>query len=389
MTCFVLAAGLACAALALAAVLIAPSGPQANAADAETAALIQYFNQYRAEQGVGPLSTSSTLNANTQTATDETASSCSYQIPDGPGLKFATTAYPTAAMVWEAWQKDPGYLPWIRDPKYHTVGVGRSASDCSFGHIWWVILSTDGAVTTPQPTSTSTLPPSPTPIPDIGGDIDCSGDVTLFDGLEVLKVIGGANAHAPCITASGPDCTGFLTANDALVLFLYVGGLPADLPDGCPAIGSVTTPAPGPSPSVTPTPAPTPAGTPDPGAAMDHCWLAPVIYDMTYHWLLEGDFPCAPANGAAYTCNFPAGSNAIECATDTLAHYSCYVWSDPGIDVPCVSSLSTDEDYLCNQNETSITCSAETSPTYVCTVEDQLVTCTGPATFAWSPPTPN
>lgn len=244
---------------------------------------------------------------------------------------------------------------------------------------------------TAPPTDTRTDSPSPTTVPDVGGDVDCSGGVDMFDGIEVLKVIGGAAAHAPCITASGPDCTGFLTANDALVLFLYLGGLPVDLPDGCPAIGSITTPTPGPSPTVTPTPTatPTPDGTPGPGAAMDHCWLAPVVYDITYHWLLDGDYTCTPDNGASYTCNFPSGSNAIECATDTgLDDYSCYVWSDAGIDVPCASSLTTGGDYLCHQGEASIICEADTSPTYICTVEDQLVTCTGPATFAWSPPAP-
>jgi hypothetical protein len=413
-------------------VIVAPSGPRLAAADSETAQLITYFNQYRAQFGVGALATSSTLNANAQQGANDTAASCSYIFPPGSGLKFATTAYPTAAMVWEAWQNDPGYLPWIRDSKYHTVGVGRSASDCSFGHIWWVILSTDGTAGTPQPTSPPTAPasptlpatptptqsagttptataatpttpntsppsdspspaetssPSPSAIPDVGGDVDCSGGVDLIDGIEVLKVIGGADAHAPCITASGPDCTGFLNANDALVLFLYLGGLPVELPDGCPPIGSVATPTPGPSPSVTPTP--TPAVTGQPGAAMDHCWMAPVVYDMTYNWVLNGDFTCTPSNGASYTCNFPGGSNAIECATGSgLAHYSCYVWGEPGIDVPCASSLTTDGDYLCHQGETAITCAAPAAPTYVCIVADQLITCTGPGTFAWSPTTP-
>ncbi|MEX1195456.1 MAG: CAP domain-containing protein [Dehalococcoidia bacterium] len=426
-------------------VIAAPDRP-ADAADGETAQLISYFNGYRAQQGVGALSTSSTLNASAQAAAQESVDSCSFQLPSGTGKKWGAYAYPTAAMLWQAYLNDPDpVLTWIGDSKYHSVGVGRAYRvGCNLGHIWIIILDTAGGGSTPAPTPTNTPSPTPTvpppsltptgspggqtptptnttpgatetptptateeptatltpepsePANALRGDVNCNGTIDLFDGLEVLKAIGGALADAQCLTFEGLDCLGGINAGDALAVFLYLGGVPMDLPAECPPIGAEITPTPGPSESATPTPTVTPdetssaspSPTTNPDAAMDHCWLAPIAYDMTYPWQLDGDYECAPVNGAAYSCNFPSASNAVECTNDTVAHYSCYVWSDPQIDVPCASSLSTDEDYLCHRGETAITCTADTSPTYVCTVEGQLVTCSGPASFTWTPTVP-
>jgi hypothetical protein len=221
----------------------------------------------------------------------------------------------------------------------------------------------------------------------VRGDINCDGAVNLWDAIELLKAVGGAIANAACLTYDGLDCTGAINEADVLALLLYLGHIAGELPNSCPAIGSTPTPAPTPS-GQTPTPTETatstatatPTPTAPPGAAMDHCWLALIAYDMTYAWTLDGDVDCAPAGGAAYDCSFPFG-NQVHCASDTAAEFDCYVYAD--VDVPCVGSEGVD--YVCSRGGV-ILCEAQGGPTYACSIEGQEVTCAGPATFTWSPP---
>ena len=91
--------------------------------------------------------------------------------------------------------------------------------------------------------------------PDKKGDMDCDGDVTVVDGLKVLRKVEGLDVSQGALfipigqgvqtsATSTPsilgdmNCDGEVSAVDALFIFLYVANLPVQLPEGCPAIGS-------------------------------------------------------------------------------------------------------------------------------------------------------
>jgi hypothetical protein len=373
----------------------------ASAADGETAQLISTFNSYRAQYGVGALTTSASLNQNTQAAADQSAQACGFYLPDGSGKKWADYGPATAEGLWDYWQNDPYALPWIRDPKYGSVGVGRAESEnCNLGYVWMFILSTEGGGSTPAPTPThtptvtpqptqtpagtptQTPEPTATPFVQLQGDVNCDGVVNLADAVEIVKLVGDAEADTDCAGETGADCAAGTDEGDALALLRYLGGVPLTLPQGCPGIGSpvqVSTPA----PSATPSPIPT--ATSGGAGDTDYCWLAMIAYDMTYPWTLNGEHSCEPADGAAHSCEFPETSNQVFCSPVSAgpSPYECYVYNT--LDVPCVATQAPDSaDYVCTRAE-PIVCTSEDGPTYECTVVGNAVTCMGPDTVIWSP----
>ena len=94
----------------------------------------------------------------------EVAVGCNYgpMYDTGYDLTFGSYSYPTADSLWAAWQADPVYLSYIRNPSYRSVGVGRGFGNC-FNPMWVVLMSRTGGggPTVPPPSSTSTATPSP------------------------------------------------------------------------------------------------------------------------------------------------------------------------------------------------------------------------------------
>lgn len=101
---------------------------------------------------------------------------------------------------------------------------------------------------TPKPTAvpqpTDTPMPSPTPSPTTPpsirprGDVDCDGQITLGDALNVLRLLAGFSAPT-CSALTDLNCDGTTDLVDALVLLRYVGGLALDLPPNCPSMGFI------------------------------------------------------------------------------------------------------------------------------------------------------
>ena len=78
---------------------------------------------------------------------------------------------------------------------------------------------------------------SPTPVPVVCGDVDCSGTVDGRDALGVILFLVFAEPVAGCISKGYVNCDGVLNLIDALVILRYAGGLPLGLPPGCSGIG--------------------------------------------------------------------------------------------------------------------------------------------------------
>lgn len=387
----------------------------ASAADSETAQLISCMNGYRGQQSVGALTATGALNSEAQSVAQEVADSGSYAAMYNTGhTTFGAYGFQTAEEIWAAWEDDPIYLPYIANAKYHTVGVGRAFGQ-HFQPMWVVMLDKAGSASSPStsscasgqttaptptptptptatpdgsqtPTSTPTPTPTPvsptltpeptaTPFVQLQGDVDCDGNVSLTDVLEIIKLIGGTDADTDCLGESGIDCTGGVDQDDALALMRFLGGIPFEFPDGCPDIGSAVA-----------TPTPEPTETPEPGGVVNQCWVAMIAYDMTYAWDLNGEHSCEPENGPAYMCDFPEASNQTSCSTleEGFSGYDCYVWAT--LSVPCVATGDPGPaDYLCDRDEGAINCHSEAMPAWECVVSADVVGCTGPASFTWSP----
>lgn len=142
--------------------------PSADAADSETAALIGYFNQYRASNGVSALSTSSSANADAQAAAQNSVNHCSYLLPQGHNVAWASYGRETAQLLWNAYVGPPpdNILNYIRNPAYNSVGIGRAyGPQCNWGYLWVMVLDTAGGGGTATPTRTPSPTPSRTPSP--------------------------------------------------------------------------------------------------------------------------------------------------------------------------------------------------------------------------------
>jgi hypothetical protein len=70
----------------------------------------------------------------------------------------------------------------------------------------------------------------------MSGDPDCSGAVNTLDGVALLQWLA-AGLPPECLHAANVDCSAAADTADLLLIMRYSGGLPVDLPPGCPAIG--------------------------------------------------------------------------------------------------------------------------------------------------------
>jgi uncharacterized protein YkwD len=98
----------------------------------------------------------------------------------------------------------------------------------------------------PRATATPTVapPPSPTTSPTPSspsqprGDVDCDGQITVGDALNVLRLLAGLSAPS-CSALTDLNCDGTTDLEDALVILRYVAALTLHLPSNCPSVGSI------------------------------------------------------------------------------------------------------------------------------------------------------
>lgn len=443
--------GLIAAALVMSLMLVSQRDTTpADAADAQTAALIGYFNQYRASIGVPTLATSSSMNSATQQSANNSMAACTHpDLPSGSGTKWGGYGFTSAAQMWSIYQQDSQMLGIIGRASFRSAGVGRATADgCNLSPYWVMWLSSaggDGPAPTvppsatqpptasptqppasptqpptasptksptptpspsPTPTRSPTPTPSPTPVPIAKGDTDCDGVIGDWDLLNVLLLAAGMEADADCIGVGGFDCSGEIDVGDILALVQYLGGIPRNLPPGCADLGSAPTPAPTTTPVVTPaltptptpvvthaptatpgastaTPSETPAPTPTaggPATGIQHCFLAPIAYEITNWLVLDGVVECAPEGGVSYSCNFMSPGNQAVCESgspEVAPSYDCYVWSTVPHFGLC-ESLAGTPDYNCYSGEGSVECLPvhAGAPIYHCAVTGEVVACT-------------
>jgi hypothetical protein len=91
-----------------------------------------------------------------------------------------------------------------------------------------------GTTQTPTPSATATAPPDG----ELMGDANCDGIIDTDDIIAVLSEAAGI-APGACGEPANTDCTGGINAADALRILLYLAGVPADPPGGCPQVGEL------------------------------------------------------------------------------------------------------------------------------------------------------
>lgn len=242
---------------------VAPRGADA-ALDAEEQAFLTLINDYRAANGLGPLSLNSQLNDAARWLSQDMAANAYLGHIDSlgrdPGQRIAAfgdgqftalgenvaggsaiVGFQAAQGVFDVWKNSQGHNAAMLEPSFTVIGIAREYG-ASTG--WWFWTADFGgllASSTPSPTPT-TLPPGVA-----RGDVDCSGGVNLNDAMKLLRYVAALSVGQtePCPDIGSPvasifgdiDCDDDIDSVDALAILRLVAGLPAELPPGCPPIG--------------------------------------------------------------------------------------------------------------------------------------------------------
>jgi uncharacterized protein YkwD len=234
-------------------------GPTLDSCETE---LLQAINSYRAENGVGPLTTDDRLNASAGWFAEDMATDNYFPFdhmdnedpPRGPGGRAA--AFGFVAPVGEnaaagfsstedlmlAWQNSPGHNGNMLNASYTIIGIGRGYNPNAKYGVYWVTdfayyappyTSTPTPTPTPEPTATPQLTPTPSPTlppqspPATGipteteeptetsnsapawGDTDCDGEVSPIDSIRILRLDAGLLNPTPagCIPMGGSGAT--------------------------------------------------------------------------------------------------------------------------------------------------------------------------------------
>lgn len=257
-----------------------PSGADATLSPAELQFIV-LLNEYRAENGKGPLQPDLLLTTATDWHATDMASKDYFTHTDSlgrsPGERAQAFGYQYLMSenigagvpftdpqeLLNAFKGSPGHNANMLRSEWTAIGVGAAYSAASTWGLYWsidfgaVVLSPIGGVPpstplpsptpppassptpSPTPSPSPTPPPAPTPTPHptgIRGDADCDSSVGSLDALAVLQSKAGS-ATSGCLDNGDVDCDGDLDALDALGILKWVVSDPLATSQGCSPIG--------------------------------------------------------------------------------------------------------------------------------------------------------
>lgn len=252
------------AVLILLAALLATSGPAVTHADpsydTEEARFLQLINDYRAQNGLGPLVADSRLDASADWFANDMANDNYFAYnhhdnedpPRGPSERAAAfgfnapvgenlaAGFTSADAVMEAWKNSPGHNANMLG-NYVVIGIGRALNSSAYYGVYWV---TDFSPYKLPPASTPVPTPAPTPTPT----------PLPTDTPEPTIPVTPAPSHAPSATntpnttpttqpiSSTPawgdtNCDGSVDPVDSVRILRLDAGLATTTPAGCPILG--------------------------------------------------------------------------------------------------------------------------------------------------------
>ena len=243
---------------------------------------IDLLNEYRAENGRGPLQADLILTTAADWHSTDMASKNYFSHTDSlgrsPGQRAAAFGYQylmsenigagiplvDPALLLQAFKGSPGHNANMLRSEWKAIGVGAAYDPSSSYDLYWtvdfgsVVMSPTGGgpPATPVPTPTPSPAPSPTPSPTpaptpsptptptpsptpsnaIRGDANCDSSVGSLDALAVLQSKAG-NQTSECLSNGDVDCDGDLDAVDALAILKWVVSDPLAPSEGCSPIG--------------------------------------------------------------------------------------------------------------------------------------------------------
>ncbi|MCC6381075.1 MAG: CAP domain-containing protein [Dehalococcoidia bacterium] len=243
------------------------------ALDAEESAFLGLINAYRAQNGMGPLAISNTLNraaawmvhdmgtkgyfAHTDSLGRSPAvrvQDCGY--PSGAGENLAAgTAWATAQAAFEAWKASPGHNANMLTSFYQVIGIAReNVPGSPYGWYWATNFGVTNDGGAPPPTSTPTPVPTtatpttpaatatPSPVPTTPAATTTTATTATATPTVATATPATATSTPPAPKTPSPTSTTARTAT--------------------PAPSATATPSPPPTPSPSPSPTPTKTATP-------------------------------------------------------------------------------------------------------------------------------
>lgn len=215
--------------------------------------LLGLVNQYRADNGVGPLALSETLSRAASWKAQDMATNDYFAHDDVPidrtwieRLRDCGYTYnawlaeniaagnESAEATFEQWRNSPSHNRTMLNGELNAIGIGRASGSAQYGWYWTTDFGgfVDAATPTPVPTAapTPTAPPPPGSTPDSNGDVNCSGTTNSVDATLVLQYYAGLMSTLPCPDEGDTNGDGFISVTDAALILQYAGGLIASLP---------------------------------------------------------------------------------------------------------------------------------------------------------------
>jgi uncharacterized protein YkwD len=233
--------------------------------DSEEQAFVTLINNYRAQNGLGPLSIDLEMQASSDWMSNDMGVNAYFSHTDSLGRDPWTrmcafgycyntwmgeniaAGYNTAQSVFTAWQNSPGHNANMLGAHYTAMGISRVFTAGSpYG--WYWTNDFGGVNSNAAPPGSATPTPAPTPTPSstpkpilspppaqTRGDVDCNGFINAQDVIRLLEALGQMGRQQPsgCAPDLDVNCDGRVDAIDALEILLAISGEPAHLTSGC------------------------------------------------------------------------------------------------------------------------------------------------------------
>jgi hypothetical protein len=208
------------------------------AIDSAEQAFLGLINDYRQDNGLSPLSLSSSLNraaawkANDMATRDyfehddlsgrswvDRIRDCGYTANTYIGENMAAGNQP-ASGAFDQWRNSSGHNENMLGDDYVVIGIGR-AHDANATYGWYWVTDFGGqADGAPPPPSSS----------DGNGDVDCNGRTDTIDATLVLQRDAGVTGALACGSDADVNRDNAVTPIDAVLILQFSAGLILSLP---------------------------------------------------------------------------------------------------------------------------------------------------------------
>lgn len=223
--------------------------------DPEEQAFVVLLNDYRAQNGLGPLSIDSSIQSAAEWMSADMGENDYFSHTDSLGglpwdrmCNFGycyntwkgeniAAGYVTGEAAFEAWRSSPGHDSNMLSGNYVVMGIARVYTPGSaYGYYWTNDFGGYQAEPSPPPAPTNTPGPTPPPSPTATMTPSPTASPATPAPTETPSPTP-TPTPPPSFARADVNCDEEVTAADALALLRYVGGLSVETPPGCPAIG--------------------------------------------------------------------------------------------------------------------------------------------------------